>query len=216
MAAALYNPNVFRVPDVQSAREIILTTENDATTDRRWEIETPYMVDLIQREIAPAPGSLIIDFGCGIGRLAKLLIERCQCSVLGVDISPDMRALAPHYVESENFSVVSPALFRQMVNNGLRASGAFSVWVIQHCFDPAQDIDLIRQSLSPGAGFALVNSITRVVPVTGANGFWANDGLDIRAMTAEMFLPIHEGQLDAAYVGHTLAGCSFWASYCKS
>lgn len=42
--------------------------------------------------IALAPGSSILDVGCGDGISARLLNERFGCSVLGVDLSPKMIA----------------------------------------------------------------------------------------------------------------------------
>jgi hypothetical protein len=98
----------------------------------------------------------------------------------------------------------------------LRAEAAFSVWVIQHCLKPGNDLDLIRDSLPPGARFALVNSEARVVPVKGEGAYWANDGVSVRDLAAERFKLMNNGLLDAAFVGDLLAGISFWASYQKA
>jgi SAM-dependent methyltransferase len=46
--------------------------------------------------------SLVLDYGCGIGRIAKELIKQTGCHVIGVDISPSMLGLAYPYVHSDN------------------------------------------------------------------------------------------------------------------
>jgi hypothetical protein len=48
----VYRPQVFDVPDVDAAKAIILTPERGTTTAERWEVETPYLVDAIGRELA--------------------------------------------------------------------------------------------------------------------------------------------------------------------
>jgi len=213
MTPLTYNPDIFSVPDADAARRIILTEEGGLTTDSRWEIETPYLVELIRHQLAPYAGGLLIDYGCGIGRLAKALIEQIGCAVLGVDLSPDMRSLAHGYVQSDAFSVVSPLVFRRLVNSGLRADGAFSVWVIQHCLQPGRDLDLIREGLHNQARLVIVNNRLRVVPTIEIG--WADDGKDVRGLVAERFQPIAEGNLDPAYVGNVLANCAYWGSYQK-
>lgn len=173
--------------------------------------ETPYLADLIAHQLGPTPGSLILDYGCGIGRLAKALIELCGCHVIGVDISPEMRALAVQYVDSKNFSVVSPEVFQWRVDTGLRVDGAFAVWVLQHCYEPANDADLINRSLRDNGRVALVNSRHRVVPTTEV--VWAQDGKDVRDIMHQRFEPLEEGLLDETAVGASVSSCSFWASY---
>ena len=88
---ATYRPEIFEVGDLQSAKEIILTPEPDTTTEERWEYETPFLVDEIGRALTLDSTSFVLDYGCGVGRLAKELIKRHQCHVLGVDISSSMR-----------------------------------------------------------------------------------------------------------------------------
>jgi len=133
MSAPLtYNPNVFAVANLAQAKAIILTDEDGVDSDTRWQAETPYLADLIGQEIAPQPGQLVIDYGCGIGRLAKEMIARFDCFVLGVDISAHMRSLAAAYVESDKFTVCAPAMLDDLAARGLRADAAISVWVLQH------------------------------------------------------------------------------------
>ena len=97
----VYQPKVFEVNNLESAMGIILTPERGTTTGERWEYETPYLVDEIGRALQLDGNSCVLDYGCGVGRIAKGLIERYNCFVLGVDISTSMRQLAPEYVKSD-------------------------------------------------------------------------------------------------------------------
>jgi SAM-dependent methyltransferase len=95
-----YNAGIFDVADLDGARRIILTPEGGQTTDQRWNCETPYLTGLIADNLKLTAGSVVVDYGCGVGRLAKELISRHGCRVIGVDISANMRALADRYVGS--------------------------------------------------------------------------------------------------------------------
>jgi hypothetical protein len=66
------------VNNLAEAMSIILTPEGSTTADR-WETETPYLADLIGQQCALRPDSLVLDYGCGIGRLAHELISRHNC-----------------------------------------------------------------------------------------------------------------------------------------
>jgi cyclopropane fatty-acyl-phospholipid synthase-like methyltransferase len=206
-----YSRAVFDVPSEQAARRIILTPEGGEGTDERWERETPHLVDLIGEHLRPPPDALYIDYGCGIGRLAKAMIERFDCRVLGVDISQSMRALAPNYVGSQNFSAISPHMLHTMVGGGLRVDGALSVWVLQHVLDPVLDISLIQRSLSPRASLFVVNLLVRAVPT--AEGKWANDGKDIAALLDGCFERTATGTLSADAVPQGTADTTFWGAY---
>ncbi len=99
-----YNPNIFDKKNLDEAKRIILTNEKDITSQQRWENETPYLIESISNKIKIDNNSLIVDFGCGIGRLSKELINKYGCKVIGVDISSSMREHARSYVNSSNFS----------------------------------------------------------------------------------------------------------------
>ncbi|MDB5422784.1 MAG: Methyltransferase type 11 [Phenylobacterium sp.] len=206
-----YSPAVFDVADEDAARRIILTPDYGESTETRWERETPYVTALAVGQLALRPSDLVVDFGCGIGRMAKALIESVGCRVLGVDFSRQMQALAPSYVESPNFSVVSPEVFRGMVDNGLRADHALAIWVLQHVSRPAADIQLLADALKPGGGLLVVNLLTRAIPTTEHG--WVDDRLDVRALLAERFTVGVEGRLHPAIMSQTAQQRTFWARY---
>jgi tRNA1(Val) A37 N6-methylase TrmN6 len=85
-----YFPLVFDASNLDQAKKIILTPEG-STTEHRRETETPYLAELIK----PGSASLILDYGCGIGRISKAFIERHGSSIVGLDINKNMRTLAP-------------------------------------------------------------------------------------------------------------------------
>lgn len=178
MSALNYHPGFFDAHDLHDARERILTAEI-SSTDFRWEKETPYLVELILRELEIKHGGLVLDYGCGIGRIARELCAK-GAKVIGVDISPQMRALAAGYVNAPGrFLAVSPEELDLLVANGLRFEAGYAVWVLQHCFNPAEDLNRIFNAMKPNARLLVTNNLAlRVIPVQEAQA-WANDGLDI-------------------------------------
>src|SRR6185503_7519527 len=123
-------------------------TPEGRSTQERWETETPALASLAGAVLKLTPDSRVLDYGCGIGRLSKALIERFGCRVTGVDISAPMRALAPDYVRSHRFEAITPAALFD------RGEGAFdaglAIWVLQHCHKPQADSGLIRRALRAG------------------------------------------------------------------
>src|SRR5262245_8852446 len=106
-----YSPTIFEVANEGEARPIVLPGRNPEEVEQRWQVETPWCGGLIRDACALGPQSRVLDFGCGIGRLAKWLIDAVGCRVVGVDISESMRRLAIDYVGSPKFSVVSYEAF---------------------------------------------------------------------------------------------------------
>src|SRR5262249_57948400 len=112
----------------------------------RWDRETRYHVEDIGTHLNMRPESLVLDYGCGLGRLAKELIETYHCRVIGVDQSRSMCLLAPGYVLSERFTVWLPMVLDKMIAGGFRVDAAICLWVIQHAADPLKTIERIRQA----------------------------------------------------------------------
>jgi len=171
-----YDPAVFSTMTEADARAIILTPEAGMTTAQRWERETAWLAERITFKV---PG-LVVDYGCGIGRLAKAI----ENPVLGVDISMTMRRQAETYVSRPDFGIVSPAMFERLINAGIEACGALAVWSLQHADDPAHIIETLFDVLASGATLYVVNRYERVVPT--ATG-WRDDGVNVRELLAERF-----------------------------
>lgn len=210
MQQPTYNPAVFNVNDIAQAMAIIMTPEGSTTADR-WEKETPYLADLIAQQFNITADSLLLDYGCGIGRMSHELIKRHNCRIVGVDISPSMRALSVMYTRTNRFMSCSHEMLQGLVARGLRFDGILPIWVLQHCAAPAQDIALIKAALKPRGDLFVVNGNVRSIPTVELG--WVNDGLDIRAMLAAEFDLIRDGRLAREQTTDIIADGTFWASY---
>ena len=175
---------MFDVANQQQAKQIILTPEGGASTEERWERETPFLSRDIGAFLEPSSRSVVLDYGCGLGRIARELIISHGCRVLGVDISSSMRQLAPGYVADERFSIISVPMFASMVDHGLRVSSAYTAWVLQHCPNVAQAVNWIKSSIQPKGRFYVLNNNRSAVPI---NNGWVNDGVDIKALLESEF-----------------------------
>ena len=190
-----YRPDVFDAPDLQAAKAIILTPEDGLSTEQRWQTETAYLAGVIGKALSLDASKLVLDYGCGIGRVSKALIEQHGCRVLGVDISTAMRGLAPGYVGNDAFSTLSPTVLRAMTANGMKADCGMAIWVLQHCPAVRDDIALIKSVLKKNGLFFVLNNNTAAVP---SDKGWVNDGTDVRAILEQEFtvvrfsrLPVH-------------------------
>ncbi|MEW6491431.1 MAG: methyltransferase domain-containing protein [Cyanobacteriota bacterium] len=184
----IYRPEVFSVSNLEEAKAIILTPGQDTSTEERWIKETPYLLEQLGQELQPNSDDLILDYGCGVGRLAKEIIAHYGCTILGVDISSQMLQLASDYVGSQKFITSSPDALERMVCKGLRVDHAYSTWVIQHCLDPHTEIKRIKQALKPGGRFYIVNSHHRCVP---SDKGWVNDGIQVAALLRREFQEVN-------------------------
>lgn len=186
-----YCPEVFVRKTISEAQAIILMPEAGLSTAERWGRETDWLMERIAFDAI----GLVVDYGCGIGRLSKRLERR---PVLGVDISSTMRASAEQYVRRNDFGAVCPPMLGRLVAAGVRAQGAIAAWVLQHCLDPRSDIELLASVLVPDAPLWVVNMDDRAVPMTdGASIQWLSDGEDINALLGEHFTLAHEEPMPA-------------------
>jgi len=207
---ANYLPQAFDAPDEQTARAIILTPEG-SSIDERWERETPYVGNRLVELLDLRPGDTVVDFGCGIGRVAKDLVGRIGCEVLGVDISPRMRAMAADYVGSRKFRAVGIEEFDELCRSGWRAYAAYTCWVLQHCPDPRAEIARIAGALPPGSPVAVLNSaFTQAIPTDAG---WTLDRIDMRAVLQEILTELNAEKLPPEVAAPDLLDTAFFGLY---
>ncbi len=197
-----FRPEVFEVASIEAARSIILTPERGTTTDGRWQDETGFLRTDVVARLGLRPQDCVIDYGCGIGRLAKALIDASGCSVVGVDASAAMRRYALEYVDSPRFTCCAPAGLDALVAGGFRADHALAVWVLQHCLRPADDIARLAAGLRDGAILYVLNNLRRAVPTDRG---WLDDGIDVGRLLLDSFDPVAEYHLPESVTSADIA-----------
>jgi 2-polyprenyl-3-methyl-5-hydroxy-6-metoxy-1,4-benzoquinol methylase len=214
-AQFFYSNRVYLVPTMDAAKHIILTPLDGMSTEYRWKTETPYLSDLIYRKMPHSTDGKMLDYGCGVGRISKALLERSPgLMAAGYDSSLSMLYRAQEYVADARFFSVHPRWFDHLHSQSyLRFDFAVAIWVLQHCASPEEDIERIRQSLSPAGSLFVLNEKGRCVPTV--DGQWVNDGIDIRKLLHQSFHVIEEGEVDQAIMGHRAKANTFWGVYSK-
>jgi len=179
-----YDPSVFNVGSLEQAKWVILNPDGVHSPDERWEKETAYLLEIID-DYLPVENGRGCDFGCGIGRLSKPLIERRNAAIIGVDIGVSMRNFAVEYVKSPRFIACDPMGLDQLGLFGLKFDFALAIWALQHIQDVSTDIERIRKSLRPGGRLFVLNSNMRFVPARERP--WVDDGIDVWAILGSRF-----------------------------
>lgn len=212
MVEVLYDPSCYNVRSLSDAKRIILTEQEGRSPEERWETESPYLASLVAEKCEVNAFSILLDYGCGVGRLSKPLIEKVSCSVVGVDTSPSMRALSAQYVSHDRFLACAPDALRLIVRPLHAFDVALAVWVLQHVPNPEREIYGLHRSLNPSVGrLFVVNNLNRCVPTDRG---WCDDGIDLRALLEKWFgSPESEGLLDPEIVGDRTSATTFWAVY---
>jgi hypothetical protein len=66
-----------------------------------------------------------------------------------------------------------------LIERGIAFDAAISIWVLQHCLHPGDDIARIKRALRPHGKLFVMNDIRRAVPTREVA--WVNDGIDLRS-----------------------------------
>lgn len=207
--SATYSPRCFDVRNIAEAKAIILTPDF-STTDERWTKETPYLADLMGEYLGLKPFHRVLDYGCGIGRMSKALIEQFGCSVVGVDLSVSMRALACAYVDSDRFVACAPN--GEMLVAGInKVHHAIAVWSLQHIPAVEASLNAIRRQMMWDGRLLVVNAHHRCLPIEG--GRWIDDGMDMREQLSSRFKEIAYGPLDPLHTSPDTAKHAYFGVY---
>ena len=154
-------------------------------------VATAEVVDWLQREGLATPGSDVLDFGCGIGRLAGALAPHVR-SVIGLDVSAGMIAEAARRHSAANLRFAKSdgecAIDRPAGSLDLVLAVDSLPYLVQTGIARSQ-VGEMRRVLRPGGHLVVLNLSYRGDEADAADAqSWAADlGYDLRARGARPF-----------------------------
>lgn len=185
-----YIKEAFDVTTFDQAKNVVLS--DDPKDPKKFDKETEHLVDIIKNFDILSNESTVLDFGCGMGRVSKKIIETFDCKVIGVDISESMLTFAKLYVAKPKQFVTC-----QNYVGTSTVDMCMSTFVLQHVQDPEKEIDNIYNSLKPNGYLVLTNEHKRFVP-SGVDQqnyvVWQDDGFDVYGKIATCFKEINRVQ----------------------
>lgn len=165
-----YRKDIFTPANLQDAKDIVLSP--DPNHPDKFKVETEYLVEGLKNSGLLTEQSKVLDFGCGMGRVAKEVILSIGCRVVGLDTSSAMLSFAQQYVHDIRFET-------KFTYNVQDIDLAIASLVLQHAKDPAKEVDMLHRVIKPGGHLLLLNEWARYVPVKGGDSTWHDDGIDI-------------------------------------
>ena len=159
---------------------------NGIPAHERWEKETPVFARAILSHADSKPGYTILDYGTGVGRLAKEILKQDpNVTVIGLDASSHQLAIAKEYVNDSRFIPVLPHELNQKVDI------AYCVYCLQHV--PAVDLrdclERIHTFLKPDGLLVYCSSDYRMSIRFDGGGFFDDRflGVNIREEISRLF-----------------------------
>jgi ubiquinone/menaquinone biosynthesis C-methylase UbiE len=183
-----YFKELFNSPTLDYAKDVVLTPDPD--NPNKFKQETTQLVNIFESQNIFTEDSIVLDFGCGMGRVSKEMVERFKCKVIGFDFNDTMVQFAKEYVpESETFTAVNTYTTENSVDI------CIAILCLQHAEDPDKELKRIYSFLKPGGYFILLNENARLVPVGVDNSgypIWIEDHINVFELTENVgFLKIN-------------------------
>ena len=197
-----YYPEFFDPKDLHDAKDIILGV-NGMTLEERWEKETEWMRDALKSFRNFNKDSVVLDFGTGIGRLAKMIIEEFDCTVYGCDISRGMLDYSVEYVGSDKYH---PIFFNELPNYKNFFTNITAAWVLQHIPDSESAIRQLVECSRPKSYMFVTDLKFKSVPCLKDNSLiWGVDqNTSNRAILEKYYVPLTLGVLpESVFEGNT-------------
>lgn len=214
MLSKLYNPDYFNADSFEVAKQLSLELEDYET----WDEQTEWAIDVLKASKTINQDSVIVDWGVGIGRLSKVIIETFNCKVVGVDISSSMLNYSKEYVNSENYSTLTMDQFKKDNIQG-KFTHAISVWTLQHSPTSQYDISFLTRSLAHDGKLFIVDNFSKKIPklfdAEPRGAIWFDDGIKNRTELERWYLPLMLGTLPIKIYTEKKVAAGWWALLTK-
>lgn len=169
------NHNLFKPKNFEEGKHAVVGDCNGFTMQERWEKETP----LFAKEIVKAlsDGTRVLDYGCGVGRLAKEVLSKTELyvSLTGVDASSKMMEQAYSYVGNSRFHTREPKALEDKYDL------AYCVYVLQHvpAIEIREILARIHYHLKDDGVFVYCSSDYRMAITYNNTGFFDDQFLGV-------------------------------------
>jgi len=179
---------LFKPKALNEGKHAVVGNCNGIPMEERYEKETPVFVKKIL-EKTDLENPRILDYGCGVGRLAKeIMIQKPQAVVWGVDASEEMVKLATENVNNTVCKFTTP---QELITSEEKFDLAYLIYVLQHV--PAIEIrDIlarIHYSLADDGVFIYCSSDYRMAIRYDQGGFFDDRflGVNLREEISRFF-----------------------------
>jgi 2-polyprenyl-3-methyl-5-hydroxy-6-metoxy-1,4-benzoquinol methylase len=181
-----YIKQVFDATDLEVAKNICLS--KDIRYPNKFEEETQFLINFIKEKKIINSKTRVADFGCGVGRISKEIIETFNCNIVGFDISTHMLLLADQYVENPD-RFKAQKYTKELVWKKNKFDLFLASFVLQHSEHPERDIDFIYNNLNDEGILILVNEPERLLPIDVKDGYavWYDDKINIPELVSKKF-----------------------------
>lgn len=170
-----YIKEVFDPVTLPHAMHIALTS--DPNNPNKFKEETEYFMQQIDKFELINSSKTVLDFGCGMGRVSKEIVNKYGCDVIGVDKSLKMRQFSLLYVtDPHRYKVFENYTEKNTIDV------VMSNFVLQHVEDPQKEINNLVDVLKIGGHLIVVNEDKRFVPTDVDHEnyiIWTDDGFDV-------------------------------------
>lgn len=168
-----YNKDFFIPKSFEDAKRIVIGYGETETKDK-WNIETNWIENLLREKNFLNEDSIVLDWGVGVGRLSKMLIDKFGCEVIGVDINNEMLNYAKEYVASDKFTGI---LVDDLYKLNKKCTHVIAVWALQHSPHVTDDIKKIYMMTTYNAKMFIFEDTIPAIPIKNDSPWFHITGL---------------------------------------